>query len=59
MLAGGEVSKDEEDESALAVESLKQVEGVDPESVEPNVGAKELVPESGEVVMSAEDIVGD
>ena len=39
--------------------SLKPVEGVDPERVEPDVGAKEVAPKSGEVVMSVEDIAED
>ena len=61
MLAGGEVSEDEEneDELAPATESPKQVEGVNPERVEPDVGAKEVAPESGEVATSAEDIARD
>ena len=43
----------------MAVESPKQVEGVDFERVEPDVGAKEVALESGEVAASAEDIAGD
>ena len=56
LIAGGEVSEDEEikDESAPAVGSPKPVEGV-----EPDVGAKEVVPEPVETVASAEDIAGD
>ena len=61
MLAGGEASEDEEDEvePAPTAESPKQVEGVNPRSAEPDVGAKEVTPEFGEVVASAEDIAGD
>ena len=61
VLASSEVSEDEEneDESAPAVESPKQVEGIDPVNVEPDVGAKEVSPEFGEVATSTEDIVGD
>ena len=61
MLAGGEASEDEEDEDelTLAAESPKQAEGVNPGNAEPDVGATEVAPESREVVVSAEDIVGD
>ena len=61
VLASSKVSEDEEneDESASVVESSKQVEGVDPESVEPDMGAKEVAPEFGEVAVSAEDIARD
>ena len=61
VLAGGKVSEDEEneDESAPAMESPKQVKGVNPESAELDVGAKEVAPKSGEVAASAEDIAGD
>ena len=61
MLSGGEASEDEEDEDepTPAVESLKQVEGVNPGSAEPEVGAKKVAPKSGEVAASAKDIAGD
>ena len=61
VLASGEVSEDEEneDESTPTTESPKQVEGVNPGSTEPNVGATDVTPESGEVAASAEDIVRD
>ena len=62
MIDGGKVSEDEEveDELAPAEGCLKPVEtGVDPEQVEPDVGATEVAPESGEVAVSAEDITGD
>ena len=61
MLVGGEASEDEEDEDepAPVAEGLKQVEGVNPRSAEPDVRATEVTPNSGEVAESAEDIVGD
>ena len=60
VLAGDEASEHEviEDESAPVAGSPKPVEGVDPESDEPNVGTKEVTPKSVEVAPSAEDIVG-
>ena len=61
LTMGEDVSDEEEDEeeSAPVVGSPKSVKGVDPESVEPNVGAKEATLEFGEVAASAEDIFGD
>ena len=62
MIAGGDVSEDEEieDELAPTAGSPKPVEmRVDPEQVEPNVGAKEVVPEPAETAAIAEDIAGD
>ena len=49
VLASGEASEDEdeEEEQALVVEDPKQTEGVDPLSVEPDVGAIEVAPEIG------------
>ena len=60
MIVGGDVSEDEkiEDESAPAARSSKPVEGVDPVRVEPDVGAKEVVPEPVEEAASAENIAG-
>ena len=61
VLAGGEASEDEDkdEEQALVAEDPKQAEGVDPENAEPDVGATEVAPESGEVAASAEDITGE
>ena len=62
MIAGGKISEDEEieDESAPAAGSPKPVEvGVDPKQAEPDVGAKEVVPEPAETTASAEDIAGN
>ena len=61
MIDGGDISEDEEleDESVPTVGSLKPLEGVDPERAEPDVGAKEVVPEPVETASSAEDITGD
>ena len=63
MLAVGEDASDEEEdeeESAPAVGSPKPVEmGVDPERVEPDVEAKEVVPEPIEIAASVKDIAGD
>ena len=62
LIAGGEVSEDEEveDELALVAGSLRPVEmGVDPEQSEPDVGAKEIVSEPVEEAASAENIAGD
>ena len=61
VLAGGEASEDEEDANELApvVGGPEQAEGVDPGNAEPDVGATEVAPESGEVATSAEDITGD
>ena len=62
MIAGGEVSEDEEVEDVLApaAGSPKPVEmGVDPEQAELDVRAKEVVPEPAEMAASAKDIAGD
>ena len=63
VLAAGEEATDEEEdeeEPALAMGSPKQVEmGVGPERIKPDAGAKEVVPESGEMAASVEDIVED
>ena len=61
MLAGGEVSKDEdEEEMAPAVGSPKPKEmEVDPERVELDVGAKAVVSEPAETAVSAKDLAKD
>ena len=61
LIAGNDISEDEEieDELAPAAGSPKPLEGVDPERVEPDVGAKEVIPKPVEEAASAENIAGD
>ena len=61
LIAGGEVSEDEEvEEAAPAVGSPKPKEmGLDPKQAELDVGAEAVVPEPTEMAASAEDIAGD
>ena len=61
LIADGDVSEDEEinDESAPTAGNPKPLEGVDPERVEPDVGAKDVVPEPMQEAVSSENIVGD
>ena len=61
VLAGGDVSKDEEEEmSTPAIGSLKEKgPQVKTESTEPDVGAKEAAVEIGEKAASHEDITVD
>ena len=63
VLAVGEDTSDkeeDEEEWAPAVGSPKPVEmGVDPKRVEPDVGAKEVVPKPVETAASSENIAGD
>ena len=59
-MAGGEVSDDEEEMSAPAVGSPKQVEmAVGHERVEPDEGGKEVAVGYGEKATSHEDITTD
>ena len=58
-MANGEESNDKEEEM-LALAVGKQVEqGVGPEQLEPDTGAKEVAVKSGEKAVSVKDIIGD